>query len=291
MWEPGQWVGGARQVISEWMGGDSARVRVISPYVGGAFGCKVAPHPHVAMACAAARALQRRVKLSLTRPQTFASYGGRPATRQKLSLGADRDGKLVSIVQEGWNETAIDDVHVEPCNAVTTLLYATPNLSSRHNIVPVNTVNPGWMRTPGENPSAFARETAMNKLAHELKIDPVELRLRNWAERDQHHKMPWSTRYLREAYAAGAKAFGWSNRNPEPRSMTQGRELVLLAIAANDPKSPFYQAKPADLSWKDGAVHLARRPGNGSSFAELLKATGRERLEVKRDTFKPDATE
>lgn len=389
VWEPSQWVGGARQVISEWMGVDIFRVRVISPYVGGGFGSKAAPHPHVALACAAARELQRPVKLSLTRQQTFTSYGGRPATRQKLSLGADSTGKLVSIVQEGWNETAIDDLHVEPCNAVTTMMYATPNLSSRHNIVPVNTVNPSWMRAPGENPSAFALETAMDELAHELKLDPIELRLRNWAERDQHHKMPWTTRWLREAYAAGAKAFGWSNRNPEPRSMKQGRELVgwgmaggtypvrrtpgeakivlhdsglvevhssgvdigtgtytilaqtvsevlgvplerilvslgdtilprapvaggsqlanlltgavhktavaardeLLAIAATDARSPFYQSKPADLAWKDGEVHLARRPSGGVPMGAILKATGRDKLEVRRDTFKPGATE
>jgi xanthine dehydrogenase YagR molybdenum-binding subunit len=232
VWEPSQWVGGARSVISEWMGIDPANVRVISPYVGGGFGSKIAPHPHVALACAAARELRRPVKVSLTRPQTFTGLGGRPATRQTLSLGARRDGKLVSIVQEGWNETAIDDVHVEPCNAATALMYATPNLSSKHSIVPVHTVNPSWKRAPGDNPSVYALESVMDELAYALGMDPIELRMANWADRDPRNQMPWSTRRLREAYAAGAEAFGWPNRNPVPRSMREGRELIGWGMAA-----------------------------------------------------------
>jgi xanthine dehydrogenase YagR molybdenum-binding subunit len=221
VWEPSQWVGGARLVISEYMGIDIDKVRVVSPYVGGGFGSKVAPHPHVALAGAAARTLGRPVKVSLTRPQTFTGLGGRPRTRQRLALGATRDGKLVSIVHEGSNETAIDDVHQEPTNVVTAIMYATPNFWSRHSMVPVNTVNPSWMRAPGENPSAFALETAMDELAYKLDLDPVELRLRNWADHDHQANMPWTTRQLREAYAAGAEAFGWSRRNQRPRSMRE----------------------------------------------------------------------
>lgn len=389
VWEPSQWVGGARQVIAQWMGVDIARVRVISPYVGGAFGSKASPHPHVALACAAARALGRPVKLSLTRQQTFTGFGGRPATRQILSLGADRDGTLLSIVHQGFNETAIDDLHVEACNATTTITYATPHLSSRHSVVPVNTVNPGPMRAPGETPSSFALETAMDELAHALNLDPLELRLRNYAERDHHHNIPWSTRALRQAYDAGARAFGWSARNPVPRSMKEGRELIgwgmatgsypvrrtpgeakivlhasglvevhsrgidmgtgtytilaqtaaevlgvpinhvlvslgdttlprapvaggsqlanlltaavhktavaardeLLAIAATDARSPLFGSNVADLAWTNGSVHLARRPGRGTSMAQLLTATGRERVEVARDTFADGATD
>jgi xanthine dehydrogenase YagR molybdenum-binding subunit len=129
MWEPSQWVGGARQIISQWMGIDVERIRVISPYVGGGIGSKVTRHPHVALAVAAARALDRPVKLTLSRPQTFTGFGGRAATRQKLSLGASADGKLLAIVQEGSNETAIDDIGIDPCNAVTPIMYASPNLS------------------------------------------------------------------------------------------------------------------------------------------------------------------
>ena len=232
VWEPSQWVGGARSVVSEWLGIDIENVRVISPYVGGGFGSKIGAHPHVGLACAASRRLGRPVKVSLTRPQTFIGLGGRPATRQNLSLGATKDGKIVSIVHESWNETAIDEVHVEACNNVTKIMYATPNFASRLNVVPVHTVMPGWKRGPGENPSAFALESAMDELAYALKMDPVTLRLANWADKDPSNQFPWTTRQLREAYAAGAKAIGWWNRNPEPRSMREGRELIGYGMAA-----------------------------------------------------------
>lgn len=232
VWEPSQWVGGARSVVSEWLGIDIENVRVISPYVGGGFGSKIGAHPHVGLACAASRKLGRPVKVSLTRPQTFTGLGGRPATRQTLSIGASKNGKISSIIHESWNETAIDEVHVEACNNVTKIMYATPNFSSRLNVVPVNTVQPGWKRGPGENPSAYALESAIDELAYARNMDPVTLRLANWADVDPSNNMPWTTRQLREAYAAGADAIGWWNRNPDPRSMREGRELIGYGMAA-----------------------------------------------------------
>lgn len=232
VWEPSQWVGGARSVVSEWLGIDIENVRVISPYVGGGFGSKIGAHPHVGLACAASRQLGRPVKVSLTRPQTFTGLGGRPATKQTLSIGATKDGKITSIVHESWNETAIDEVHVEACNNVTKIMYATPHFASRLNVVPVHTVMPGWKRGPGENPSAYALESAIDELAYALGMDPIALRLANWADKDPSNQFPWTTRQLREAYAAGAKAIGWQNRNPQPRSMREGRELIGYGMAA-----------------------------------------------------------
>ena len=389
VWEPSQWVGGARSVVSEWLGIDIENVRVISPYVGGGFGSKIGAHPHVGLACAASRQLGRPVKVSLTRPQTFTGLGGRPATRQNLSIGAGRDGKIVSIVHESWNETAIDEVHVEACNNVTKIMYAAPNFASRLNVVPVHAVMPGWKRGPGENPSAYALESAMDELAYALDMDPITLRLANWADNDPSNQFPWTTRQLREAYAAGAKAIGWWNRNPKPRSMREGRELIgygmaagvypmirtasearivfhadgrievlsagtdigtgtytilaqaaadvlgvpvanvvvrlgdtvlprsalaggsqqannlaaavanaarnavaaLLSIAATDPGSPLATSRAADLTFERGAVRAARRPGAGIGIANLLRAVGKERLEVEGNTFMANATE
>lgn len=389
VWEPSQWVGGARSVVSEWLGIDIENVRVISPYVGGGFGSKIGAHPHVGLACAASRKLGRPIKVSLTRPQTFTGLGGRPATRQTLSIGASKDGKISSIVHESWNETAIDEVHIEACNNVTKIMYATPNFSSRLNVVPVNTVQPGWKRGPGENPSAYAVESAIDELAYALSMDPVTLRLANWAETDPSNGMKWSTRQLREAYAVGAEAFGWWNRNPAPRSMREGRELIgygmaagsypmirtaseakivlhasgqievlsagtdmgtgtytilaqtaadalgvpvetvavrlgdtllprsalaggsqqannltgavdkaarnardaLLGLAASDPKSPLAASKATDLTFENGSVQPTRRPNGGIGIAELLKAVGKDKLEIEGNTFAPGATE
>jgi xanthine dehydrogenase YagR molybdenum-binding subunit len=232
VYESSQWVGGARNVIAQWMGIDKSNVRVVSPFIGGGFGCKIAPHPHVAMTCAASKALGRPLKVSLTRPQTFTGYGGRPRTSQKLAIGATQQGILLSVLHEGWNETAIDDTHLEPSTSVTALMYATPNMLARHSIIPVNTVNPGWMRAPGENISTYALETAMDELAYEVGLDSIELRLRNWAPQDPKANIPWTTRRLREGYTAGANAFGWASRNPKPRSMREGRELIGWGMAA-----------------------------------------------------------
>lgn len=232
LWEPSQWVGGARQVVSEWMGIPFENVRIISPYVGGGFGCKGGIQPHSALACVAARELQRPIKLALTRPQTFTAFGGRPRTHQQLALGATQTGELLSIVHESWNETALEDVHTEPCNSVTPLMYASPHFLSHHKVVHLNTVNPGWMRAPGENPSTFALEVAMDELAEALKMDPLALRLKNYAEQDPQAGIPWSSRALKEAYAAGAEAFGWQNRPVEPGTLREGRQRIGWGMAS-----------------------------------------------------------
>ena len=256
VWEPSQWVGGARNVISQWMGLPLEQVRVLSPYVGGAFGSKIAPHAHVAMACAASRALQRPVKCSLTRQQTFTGLGGRPASRQTLKIGATAEGKIVSVIQEGFNESAIDDFYIEPANTVTRLMYAVPNIRAHHSIVPIHATQPGWMRAPLETPSTFGLETAMDELSYKLGIDPVELRLRNWAEQDPSDNIPWSTRQLREAYTEGARAFGWANRTPEPRSMREGRELIGYGMAAGTYPILRTDAEAKVVIFADGSAEV-----------------------------------
>ncbi|WP_130831705.1 xanthine dehydrogenase family protein molybdopterin-binding subunit [[Erwinia] mediterraneensis] len=231
VWEPSQWVMGAQREIAEWMGIDPGQVRVISPYVGGGFGSKPVPYTHVALACVASRALNLPVKVSLTRAQTFTGFGGRPATMQSLQMGASRDGKILAIIQEGLSDTSLIDDFSETTNKVTGRLYAVPNIYARHFTAAINTVTPGWMRAPGENPSAFALEVAMDEMAYALDIDPLEFRLRNWADHDYHQNKPWSTRRLKEAYAAAAEAFGWEKRSMAPRSMREGRELIGWGMA------------------------------------------------------------
>ncbi|MBA8901719.1 xanthine dehydrogenase family protein molybdopterin-binding subunit [Phyllobacterium sp. P30BS-XVII] len=232
LWEPSQWVDGMARSYAEWFDIPFENVRMISPYIGGGFGSKALSLPHGAVAAIAARMLGKPVKLAVTRPQTFTAYGGRPATRQTLALGATKEGKLLSIVQHGVNETSMLGMAVEPLGSVTAIMYAVPNFSSRQNIIPLNTVTPGALRAPGENPSAFGIESAIDELAYEIGIDPLEIRLLNYAEEDPHAKIPWSTRQLREAFSEGAKAFGWSKRTPAPRSMRDGNQLIGWGVAA-----------------------------------------------------------
>jgi len=232
VWEPSQWVAGAQVEIAEWLGIETEKVRIISPYVGGGFGSKPVPYTHVALASVASRALNRPVKVSLTRPQTFTGLGGRPATSQQLELGASRNGKIEAIIQRSFSETSLIDVFAENCSKVTARMYAVSNVSAQHQVRLINTVTPGWMRAPGENPSAFGLEVAMDELAYALDIDPLELRLRNWADKDYQLDLPWSTRRLKEAYQKGAEAFGWDKRIMTPRSMREGRELIGWGMAS-----------------------------------------------------------
>ncbi|TPN76718.1 xanthine dehydrogenase family protein molybdopterin-binding subunit [Mesorhizobium sp. CU3] len=232
IWEPSQWLDGMARTYAEWFAIPFENVRLVSPYIGGGFGSKALALAHSAVAAAAAKMLNRPVKLVLNRPQNFTSYGGRAATRQTVAIGADKDGKIQSIVHRGVNETAVDGMWVEPLGSVTSIMYATPNFSSKQNVVRVNTVVPGAKRAPGENPSAFGIESAIDELAYELGLDPLEMRLINYAEEDPQVKKPWSTRQLREAFAVGAEAFGWAKRSPAPRSMRDGRQLIGWGMAA-----------------------------------------------------------
>ena len=226
IWEPSQWSHGMARMYSEWFDMPYENVRIISPFIGGGFGSKGQPLAYGAVAIAAARKLGRPVKLAVTRPQNFTSYGGRAATRQKIALGATEDGILQAIVHRGASETSLDADWPEQTGAATSILYKVENFSSQHRVVPVNSVTPGALRGPGKNPSAYGIECAIEELAYKLGMDPLELRLKNYADHDYQSGKPWSTRRLREALTEGAEAFGWSRRSHAPRSMRDGKTLI-----------------------------------------------------------------
>jgi xanthine dehydrogenase YagR molybdenum-binding subunit len=232
LWEPSQWTDGMARTYAEWFGVPFESVRIISPHIGGGFGSKALAAAHGAVAAMAARMLGRPVKLAVTRAQNFTAYGGRAATSQAIELGAGEDGRLLAVTHHGQSETAMDGVMPEGVGAIAALMYATPNFRTRHHVVPVNTVLPGALRAPGWNPGAFGIESAIDELAYAAGLDPLEIRLRNYAEQDQRAGKPWSTRQLREAFATGAEAFGWSRRSRAPRSMRDGNALIGWGVAA-----------------------------------------------------------
>ncbi|MDO1582894.1 xanthine dehydrogenase family protein molybdopterin-binding subunit [Rhizobium oryzicola] len=226
VWEPSQWTHGMARMYSEWFDLPLENVRVISPFIGGGFGSKGAPYFYGAVAIFAAKVLQRPVKLAVTRSQGFTAYGGRASTQQTLKLGASEDGKLQAIIVDGANETSTYADFTEQTEAATPLMYAVENFRSSHTLVKTNTVTPGALRAPGKNPSAFGIESAMDELAYKLGMDPLELRLKNYADHDYQSGKPWSSRRLREALETGAERFGWSRRSHAPRSMKEGRTLI-----------------------------------------------------------------
>ncbi|HXC82079.1 MAG TPA: xanthine dehydrogenase family protein molybdopterin-binding subunit [Trebonia sp.] len=222
----------ARASLAATFGIGESGVRVLAPFVGGAFGAGLRTWPHVVLAAVAARMVDRPVKLVLTRAQMFTSVGYRPATVQHVRLGATRAGELVAIDHEGIEPTALEDDYAESLTRATAVLYDCPNLAGRTRQRKLNVACPTWMRGPGEAPGVFALECALDELAYELGIDPVELRLRNYADVHPSSGRPWSTKALRACYEQGADRFGWARRSPQPRSMRDGRYLVGYGMAS-----------------------------------------------------------
>jgi xanthine dehydrogenase YagR molybdenum-binding subunit len=206
-------------------------VQVISPFVGGAFGSALNPHYYPFLAAFAARDLKRPVKVNYTRRQMFTGHGYRPYTWQKVSIGASRDGKLQSIIHEAVGNTSSFENFAENPNTFGRTLYECPNYDTPYKLAKLDLPTPTWMRAPGMVSGAFALESAMDELAYALKIDPLELRLINYAEKDPDSGKPFSSKALRDAYKQGAAKFGWEKRKIEPRSMRDGRWLVGWGVA------------------------------------------------------------
>jgi xanthine dehydrogenase YagR molybdenum-binding subunit len=201
-------------------------VHVVSPFVGGAFGSALRPNYYVALTAMAAKELKRPVKLVYSRQQMFTGHGHRPFTIQKISLGAERDGRLTALIHEGISSTSTVDDYTEGNNKFDRSIYACPNVDTPQKLLKLDLPTPCPMRAPGAVSGMFALECALDELAYELRMDPLELRLKNYAETDPETGKPFSSKALRECYQTGAEKFGWSQRNPEPRSMRDGRLLV-----------------------------------------------------------------
>lgn len=229
----------------------------------------------------AAREMRRPVKLALSRPQNFTGNGLRPAIRQKLTLGASEDGKLQALIHENTSETSVDDDYVEGGAATARVMYAVPNLSATQKLVRVSSFTPSWKRAPGESIGAYALESAMDELAYKLKLDPIELRLRNYASQDPESAKPWSTRRLREAYEAGARAFSWERRSPEPRSMRDGHELIGWGMAGGAFPNVHTPGEARVTIAADGSVDVASSGADiGGGTYTILAQTAADALGV-----------
>ncbi|MDQ6633562.1 MAG: xanthine dehydrogenase family protein molybdopterin-binding subunit [Gemmatimonadota bacterium] len=262
-----QYVMGDRDVLAGTIGVDPANVRVVTHFVGGGFGCKGLMWSHVPLAAMAARAVNRPVKLVLSRKQMFGPVGGRPQTSQHVQLGAKRDGTLTAVKHDSVSHTSKYEDYVEPCANVTRMLYESPNIETTHRLVKLDLGAPTFQRAPGEAPGTFAIESAMDELALSLGMDPVELRLKNYAEKDPESGREWSSKSLRECYRIGAERFGWSKRSREPGSMRDGNVLVGYGMATAT--YPTYRL-PASAS--------ARLTLDGSNTVRALVQTASQDL-------------
>jgi xanthine dehydrogenase YagR molybdenum-binding subunit len=221
-----------RATLATTFGLPEERVRVVCPFLGGGFGSKLSVRSHTAIAAMAAKRTGRPVKLVVKREQMFTSIGYRPANLQRLRLGARRDGRLTAIAHDAVLGTATHEEWVEQSAAISRMLYDCPNRRTTHRAVRLNLDTPTIMRAPGEAPGSFASEQAVDELAHKLAIDPIELRLRNYADVDPENGLPWSSNSLRQCLEAGAQRFGWSQRSAQPRATRAGHELIGFGVAA-----------------------------------------------------------
>lgn len=209
---------------------EKEKIRVFAAFVGGAFGSGLRPQYQLPLAVMAALELKRSVRVTLTRQQMF-TFGYRPRTLQHLRLGAAANGRLMAVAHEAIGQTSRFEDFTEHVVEWSGMLYKCDNVELTYKLAPLDVHTPLDMRAPGAALGVIGLECAMDELACALAIDPVQLRLINFAERNGNEDKPYSSKELRACYAEGAERFGWSRRNPEPRSMREGRQLVGWGMA------------------------------------------------------------
>jgi xanthine dehydrogenase YagR molybdenum-binding subunit len=232
------------------------KVRVLSPYVGGAFGSGLRPQYQLPLAVMAARALKRPVRVNLTRQQMF-TLGYRSAVIHEMALAANSDGSLASFRHHAIAMTSRFEEFQRGFVNWSSLLYRCADVELNQTLVKLDQNTPCDMRGPGGTEGVYAIECAMDELAYAVGIDPLELRLINYSERDQIEDLPYSSKELRECYRLGAERFGWSARNPQPRSMRDGNDLVGWGMATGIWEAMQMKASARAVLTANGSLEIA----------------------------------
>ncbi len=243
VWESTQNVRGEQSGLAKQLGIKPSQIHIVSPFIGGAFGSRGELGQFTALVAFAARHIGRPVKLVTTRAQGFTLRTFRAETRHRVRLGANREGQLTALDHSSWELTGRKDTFAVAGSDSTARLYACPNVRTKVVNVEADRQAPGFMRAPPETPYLFAMESAMDELAYKLGIDPLDLRRKNETSVETVTRKPYTSRSLMQCMDHGAELFGWSSRNPEPRSMATAETLIGWGYA-----TAFYpaQAGPAD---------------------------------------------
>ncbi len=234
----------------------TADVRVIAPFVGGAFGSGLRPQYQLFLAVMAARELKRSVRVVLTRDQMF-TFGYRPDTINQVMLGAKSDGALQVIRHDAIAGTSTFEDYQEVVVNWSGLLYHSDNVALTYKLAQIDTYSPCDMRAPGAPLGVFALESAMDELAYALHVDPLALRLQNYAETDENEGKQWTSKELRAGLQLAAERFGWSKRSAEPRSMRDGRELVGWGMACGIWEAQMQKTSARATLTADGKLEVA----------------------------------
>jgi xanthine dehydrogenase YagR molybdenum-binding subunit len=254
LYDSTQSISGVRKTAAKTLGIAADKVHVVCPFVGGGFGSKGSTWSHVMLAAMASKLARCPVKLALERTQMFGPVGARPMTEQHIRMGAAADAKLAAVVHDTVSSTSFIDDFPETCTDVTRMLYRWDSMQTTQRMATLNLGAPTYMRAPGQSTGSFALESALDELAYALRIDPIQLRLQNYAERDPEKDLPWSSKSLRECYRIGAERFGWARRTAEPRSMLDGRTLVGWGMATATYPAHRSQAKASASIRADGTA-------------------------------------
>ena len=262
------------------------KVRVLSPYVGGAFGVGLRPNYQLFMAVLAAIGLKRSVRVALTRQQMF-TLGYRPQTIQTLTLGAEEDGGLVAFKHDAIANASRFEDYQEPTVPWSGALYHCKNAAVSAKLARVDLFTPCDMRAPGGAVGVYAIECAMDELSYAVGIDPLELRLKNYSEMDQNEDKPFTSKALKECYQQGAERFGWSKRKPEPRSMREGRELVGYGMATGIWEAFRVPSSARATLAADGTLEIGSATAHvGTGTYTILAQIGAEMLGLPLDKVK-----
>ena len=274
-----------RNMLAEVFDLDPEQVRVVAPFVGGGFGGKPGMWGMI-LGAAAAKVVKRPVKLALSREGVFRTVGGRTLTEQRVALGAERDGKFTAILHSGTSAKTAHGGLVEPFTFPTQCLYAAENFHIEQKTVDLNMAVNGFMRAPGEAPGTFALESAIDELAYQLKIDPVELRKINEPEKDPTTGHEFSMRNLTESYRRGAEKFGWQWNAPRVRR--DGKWLVGQGAAtATYPYQRFPATARVRIS-NDGTALIqtaTHEMGMGTATVQIQHAAERLGMPIDRISF------
>jgi xanthine dehydrogenase YagR molybdenum-binding subunit len=286
IYEATQGVVNHRNVLAQMLGLPKENVRVISKFLGTGFGGKLFPWPHAILAAAASRNLVKPVKLVVSRRMMFECVGHRPRIWQRVRLGATKEGKLVSLRQDYVNHTSMLDDYKENCGEGTPYMYSVANLTVASSLARRNVGSPTAMRGPGAVPGIFATESAMDELAIKLKLDPVELRVKNEPAIDESLNLPFSSRHLKECYATGAERFGWGQRTPEIGSMKRDGLTLGWGVAACTWLAERFYAKVSLELRDDGSARIASATQDiGTGTYTVLALLAAEKLGLPVETI------
>ena len=253
---------------------DQKNVRVITEYVGGAFGSGLRSWPNVPAACIAAKKLKRPVKLVLNREQMFTMVGYRPYAWQKIGISAAADGKLTGITHHAVSNTSRYEDFGEGIVNASQFMYTCPNVNTSYKILPLDINTPTWMRGPGPATGCVALECALDELSYKLKIDPIELRLINHTDIHPVNKLPWSSKFLKECYQLGKEKIGWQNRPTVPGSLKEDGMLVGYGMAVGVFGAGRGQASVKGILKDDGTLLLQSAvsdmgPGTSTAMVKI----------------------